>query len=254
MEDTKKNNSLLMSNAFKYIFKDNNWKYKFTILALLEFPYWYFVYSIQLQKDSLGMPNKIALLILGLITIPFAIGYVAKSTRNIMSSLDESNILADWEDNFLNYFLIGVKMLLAVLVSYIIFLIPIFIAAFIMTFYASKNIPLIISLALLSISPLLIFNIIFLALYKNFCSEFNLKAFFDWKDAKRIIWANPKRYLMAFAIPAAFSTLMGIAMGPVLMLTQSTLVLSIFSTIYLTYSMLLSVYLIGNIDKKITSE
>lgn len=93
MEDTKKINSLLISNAFKYIFKDNNWKYKFAILALLEFPYWYFAYTIQFQKDSLGMLNKLALLIFSLITMPFAIGYIAKCTHNIIVSAMNLNLM-----------------------------------------------------------------------------------------------------------------------------------------------------------------
>lgn len=40
-------------------------------------------------------------------------------------------------------------------------------------------------------------------------------------------------------------------MGSLIILTQSSLVFSTLTTIYITYSMLLSVYLIGNIDKNI---
>lgn len=205
-----------ISTAFTYMFKDNDFAYKFIILILLTVPSIYISYLEHVQ--GIKTP-PILLQVLSWVTGIIASGYFAKCTHNIIfSELDETNLLPKWEDDFWGYFGIGFLKGIAYLLITIA-LIP----------------------ASILIVPLLIFLFLTLALDRIFCTDFKMGAYFQWKKAYGLVKQNMSKYIKIALMYIPLTVILVLFV----LLFAKTAVLYVAVPIVTTYYMLVSAYLVG---------
>lgn len=216
-----------VKTAFTYFLSDPEWKYKFTILSMLYFPSAFFFYvcnpkvsSILHYPSSLVIMLLIAMFALFAATSFFAFGYGAKCIQNVIfADENTTDILPKWEDNSLTFLNIAFKKSMAIL------------------FIGLALIPGIILLAI----PILIFNLIYLALDNIFSRNFDMKSYFAWKKAFAIIKSDFGQYVQVFFISIAMS----IASSILTNLSSSIPILVVIIPIYFAYMLLVNAYLIG---------
>lgn len=210
-----------ISNAFTYMFKDSEWKYKMLILVLLTVPS---VYQSYLKDIKHIKEPQILLLIAVIFTSILISGYVAKCIQNIIFSNAENNIqLPAWEDNFWGYFVIGIKKILASLLI-VIALIP----------------------ASILIVPLIIFIFISIVLERIFCEEFNMTSYFQWGKAFDLIKQNPRKYIQILLTYIPLVIILGI----ITLLFFKTPFILVVLPVVTSYYALVSAYLKGIIGSE----
>lgn len=212
-----------ISNAFTYMFKDEDWKYKLGILAMLSFPAMYQSYL----ADIKGVKEPLLILsILAAITSIIISGFYAKCTQNVIFSESETpNLLPKWEDSFFHYFVIGLKKIVATIIIYII-MIP----------------------ASILVIPAVIFAILYPALERVFCTEFKVTSYFSWKRATSLRKQNPSLYIKILLLPFLIILFFVVIM---FVITEiSPLLFAIISPLIICYFFLVYAYLVGMIGSE----
>lgn len=204
-----------ISNAFTYMFKDTEWKYKLIVLTLLSVPS---VYNSYLKDIKHVKEPQILLLLLVIITSILISGYMSKCIQNIIYSNAEAPSLPAWEDDFWGYLIIGLKKILAGILI-LIALIP----------------------GTLLIIPLLIFIFLSIALERIFCEKFDITAYYAWKKAFNLIKLNPGKYIQIILMYIPLI----IALAIIALIFFSTPLILVVLPIVTTYYMLVSAYLKG---------
>lgn len=212
-------------NAFIFMFKDSEWLYKVFILLMLYLPSAYYSNMLS-EKNLIGLnPNNIdyqgvlfCVLLIAL-TMTISTGYLAKCTHNIIKYNGEKSFMPNWEDDFWNYLLIGLKKAIAVTFTSLLLLPTIFLFAI----------------------PPFIFSFIFLALDNVFCIDFKLSAYFDWKKAFSIIVDNKQLYFIILFLAAILSIIPSLCY----LLKLPTILFSLLFAACMTYTTLVYAYLIG---------
>lgn len=205
-----------ISNAFTYMFKDAQWKYKLLVLTLLSVPS---VYQSYLKDIKHVKEPQLILLLLVIITSILMSGYISKCIQNIIySNAENAPMLPAWEDDFGGYFIIGLKKILAGILI-LIALIP----------------------GTLLIIPLLVFIFLTIALERIFCERFDITSYYAWKKAFNLIKLNPTKYIQIILmyIPLV------LALGLITLLFFNTPFILVILPVVATYYALVSAYLKG---------
>lgn len=168
------------------MFKDRDWVYKLGILVLL-----YAgpglcisfnqtdITALKAGNLNLLLSNLLPCILLSAIMCPFIFGYLSKCTHNVIkNNWGDPLTLPNWEDDFLNYFALGIKRGFAIFLI-ILLLIPGSVLLFI---------------------PFLIYGFITFALDNIFCTNFKLNSYFKWGRAFKIISSDYGLYVNALAI------------------------------------------------------
>lgn len=171
-------------NAFNYMFKESDWKFKILILVGLNIPVAMLEGIIIKGSESISIFTSsgglIAILaFMSMFTTAFTFGYCYKIMQNLSNSTGP--ILPEWEDNFINYLkyclLFSVAMLILALAMIIPFLLVI---------------PIIpISIILPFLTP---------ALIAIFVKDFNVTSMLAWKKAFTLIKQDIGLYIKVFLI------------------------------------------------------
>lgn len=216
-----------ISNAFTYMFKDSDWMFKFAILAGLGFPSIYLSYFAEQNKLNptlTQLTTLVGIAIITLITSPIICGYLVKCAQNIIFAKSPNpNILPVWEDNFLNYFIIGIKYAIAVLLIGIV-IIP----------------------GILLIIPFLMYLFLSLALSRVFCTELKISSYFAWKTAMDLIKQDTGKYIRILLTQFVVALIYSLSIN---LLTKS-LIGMIIALFFFTYFVFISAYFIGIIGSE----
>ena len=214
-----------IKNAFTFMFKDPDWIYKLSILALLSVPSSYISYLNHTNSaNSANFLNGAFLLlcIVSMVTSLIVSGYFSKCTQNIIfATHEEANLLPAWEDNFGGFVTIGLKKMLGGLL-----------------------IGLVILPASLLVIPILIFAFISIALERIFCQEFKISSYFAWRKAFNLIKEDGGRY---FLILLTYIPLVLILAVIMLIFMKIPAILMVVLPIITAYYMLVSAYLVGSL-------
>lgn len=213
-------------NAFSYMFKESDWKFKILILFGLNVP------AIMLQGILMSGSELITiltssaglivlLLIITLFTTGSAFGYGYKTMQNL--SNNTGSILPEWEDNFFQYLkyfgLFAVAMLLFSLVMIIpsLLIIPAIIAGF--------------------ITP---------ALIAIFVKDFNATSMLAWKKAFALIKQDSGLYIKVFIMYIGLIILSNVFSMIFMFLVKSSLYLAVLLySLVVAYCQLINAYIIG---------
>lgn len=226
-----------ISNAFTFMFKDPDWVYKLGILLMLHAApgiclAFNFPESLDLQTHSLSLfvstisQFLIPSIILYMILYPFIMGYVSKSTQNVIKTTkNEPVFLPNWEDNFFSYFIIGIQK------SFAIFLLSLL---------------LIPGMILLCI-PVLIYGFIALALDNIFCSDFKVISYFKWGKAFKIVSSNVGLYIIIFIIALFLGLSVIFVQNLHTFFKMSNIFIVFFQSAFSIYTLLVMAYLTGMI-------
>lgn len=231
----------ILIEAFTLIKKDKDYGFKLLILALLFIPTLYVFYNEAKFSSNLNFANiglmgfltmfskfSFLFLILNSITYPFIWGYLSSCTHNVINNVDNEQFLPNWEDDFFNYFGIGIKYSIAIAIIGIALIIP-----------------GIISIGLL----FLLFIFLYPALNNVFCRDYDLKAFFQWKKAYSYVKVNSNLYWAIFG----YYILIKIAIQIINYLFETikapVLLETIFTAIVTAYFMTALAYMTGLIGK-----
>lgn len=226
-----------ISNAFTYMFKDEDWKYKISIFTGLSFIPCLLLQIINLISKHPIIPNPLFLGVFAIFSIIILfssifllIGYTSKCIQNIVfSDGAETALLPKWEDNFNNYYSIGAKKISGVILI---------------------GLALIPSVLLLGI-PFLIFYILLLALDQTFCTKFKVSSYFAWKEAMNLIKANVGQYIIIILLYFIFTVIFNAVFNILFFICGSVpsfgvvSICIILESIIMAYIALMEAFLIG---------
>ncbi len=201
-----------ISNAFTYMFKDSDWKYKlFVMLMFMSPPYILQGILPQLStmiktpaNSSIGFIIALAVVLI-VVTIIFFLtlsGYSIKCANNIIYSNEDSSydsLLPKWEDDFGQFLKLGLKYVAAILLLMFAFLGVGLLGGIIAGIF--KMLPIIsVLMAIAAVIAGLGLTYLALALHSIFYSNYGITSYFQFDKAIKLISYNPKRYLQIFAI------------------------------------------------------
>lgn len=228
-----------ITNAFTFMTNDRDWIYKLFILFMLILASTYahinFVkFILKPAEMSIGINNLLdflkfyfgyafILFLIDAIVLPFITGYLATCAHNIMINKNDPLLLPNWEEKFLNYFVVGTKYSITIFFISTILIIP--------------------SLITLGFAYLA-FLFFWPSLCCIFCENYGLKAFCSWKKAWSFIKKDTKLYLIISSFYAVCNILV-----PILMINFVLLFPVVFSSILIsivfTYLSLAFAYMIA---------
>ena len=224
-----------VSNAFIYMFKGSDRVYKLAIFTLLfAMPAIYVAFCVpdmaniktmsQVQAIQMLTQLMIPTLILSIISFPLAFGYLSKCTHNVIINNEHTNVnLPSWEDDFLNYYTIGVKRCLGMLLICLVLL------------------PASILLGI----PILIYGFIIFALDNIFCTDFKINSYFKWGRAFKIVSSDYSLYVKVLTIAFVLGLLMFVVSSIFSVLKLSGPLSAFIHAACSAYSALVMAYLTG---------
>lgn len=175
-----------ISDAFTYMFKDSDWKYKLFILSALAFPGAFLGYQSESLKTTIEAmtatsDNFLSIALFYVLILIFIIactfifeGYCCKCTQKIIyanAQTSKNDLLPKWEDEFWEYSKIGVSFSIGV-----------------------GFLGLAVSLGAILIVPLLFYIVGYVALKTIFCVDFKMGSFFAWKKALKLMRSDFSHY------------------------------------------------------------
>ena len=189
-----------IKDAFTFMFKDSDWKYKLFVLSALAFPTAFLSFQGENLKSQMtaltkNVENFIPILWVLILILIFVVactflfeGYCCKCTHNVIyknKQSPKSDLLPKWENEFWEYSKIGVNFSIGV-----------------------SFLGLAVVLGSLLIVPILFYIVGYIALKTLFCVDFKMSAFFAWGKAIKLMKSNPSHYLVvmlcSFALYAVF--------------------------------------------------
>jgi len=223
-----------IKNAFTYMFKDVDWRYKLSIFVMLSIPSAFFslerLYAPSfpdMVKTSIFYPLVLLFVSIAMIIVAlFANGYFCKAVRQISNAdlNNEKELLPAWENDFFNFAKVGFFLFIAQIIAALVLIIP-----------------------FLLIVPAILFLVLKPALMKVFCSEFDITSFLAWRKAYALVKENSSSYIKIILTGLAiFMVYTIIAYG--LELTFKPLLLIILPFLS-AYTQLVYAYLYGIIGK-----
>lgn len=242
-----------IKNAFTYMFKDEKWFFKVSLIAIIFILIWAvfcFILSQFLMLIKTVGPNgqpqfnqpefiflNNVLQIFGafvMIIIFYVIGYWAKCTYNIIHNNGADTIsLPSFKDGFLNTYIIGAKLTLSA-------------AALMYLFY-----PAILLFVVPFFVIIFLFGIILVnALKRVFCEEFKFEAFFAWKEGFALIKNNVSLYVSIVLTQIALSI---INIGMLILFYHLKFppnIIALLVGLYTTYVYFVNAYLVGIVGSK----
>lgn len=224
-----------IGNAFTYMFKDADWKYKLFILAALAFPGAFMSYQSDSMKASMatmqGAPDRyLSYFLFLLLMLVFVVictfifeGYCCKCTNKIIYSDNEvspGDLLPAWENEFWQYSKIGIAFSIGV-----------------------GLLGLAVLLGSILIVPILFYMVGYVALKTLFCVDFKIMTFFAWKKAWKLMSSNPSQYFSVIFLSLAVYLVFGI----VAFFCSKSYILSFVTAFAQAYVFLVLAYLRGTL-------
>jgi hypothetical protein len=233
-----------IKNAFTYMFKDGDWKYKLFILLILQLP------SIILGSLSVLMPKMlkgvgldlyiymILLVVISIISGVISLGYFVKCGNNIIycdKNSSQIDVLPKWEDNILQFLKLGSLYYVAIFL----FLTVMFLFGFLGSLFSKILMPLsiIIFLVFLIILPFYLYSAA--AIAALFYINYDIRVFFQIKKIKKIVFYDSKKYFKIISIIAFISILIALIQN----IFMKTFIIFLLIPILQTYLFLVSTYL-----------
>lgn len=222
-------------NSFTFMFTDKDWLYKLGIFTMLfAAPGFYLAFTLPNTEalKTMGaqsfLPIFMPVIVLSIIVYPFTLGYLAKCTQNVINdSVYEAGYLPNWEDGFFNYFALGIKRILAMLLICL----------------------LLIPGSILLCIPWLIYGFITCALDNVFCTNFEIGAYFKWGKAFKIIGANFGLYIQILMVIFFLGLFFALFQLLFSLLKLSSLLVLVLQSLGTVYTSLVAAYLTGLIGE-----
>ncbi len=230
-----------ISNAFTFMKQDSDWVFKLSILALFLLPTSYIQFSmvhsgIGLHPTNIGfeqflksfLENSTLSVLIESITYPFVWGYLSVCTHNVINNTDKGSFLPRWEDGFFNYYNIGIKYSVAILI-----------------FGLAVIVPGVLTIGILFLA----FAFIYPALNNIFCQDYEITSFLFWKKAysngkeSSIYWPILGISIVIGILLQVLNSFIGIFKLPIIV--EATLF-----TVVNTYLLLILAYIYGLVGQK----
>lgn len=243
-----------ISNAFTYLFKDPEWKFKSFIIYMISIVPLGLMYFTQtymkthmtakttqeLSSISVVIGVLMFTQILSLVLSILMSGYENKSLHNLIYQEESSEnpiFLASWEENIGELLRIGLFYFFAILL----FLLSMFLLMGIGLLF-SKIIPIVSAIfIIISAIIMLIFSFYVPALQAIFATKYELNSFFRFKKAQKVVGYGTGNYLKILFIMFLASIVTSI----VVTLLKSSIFLFIIAPFLTTYTFFVYIYLKG---------
>lgn len=210
----KKMNGII-ANAFTFMFKDSDWKYKLMLLLFITIPSSLMAYlsenfkNVKTDDPQLLIYVAIFFIVVTSITTLLFEGYCDKCSQIVMNAKNKTtnkNLLPHWENNFWGFVKIGFVFNVALSV-FIIF------GGIIIAYFFVKNVTSMSDISSTSavlelFKPLyipfgiafVIFFFFYVALKAVFCVDFKTSSLFALRRANKLIWNNIGYYFVVVVI------------------------------------------------------
>jgi len=235
--------------AFTFMFKEQDWKSKFFILALLSFPNYLAVYlagkfsGLRIDNVPILLCFAIILSVIVVVTLLFIEGYCNKCSQKVINMAENTEgLLPQWKNNFWCFFKIGFSFYVAIFIALAAVMGVVFFAATASS--VAKLIWPVIILCVLTLLIIFLYAFCYVALRANFCTNFKVSSMFAFKKAKKIIFYDFFHYLSVAIIILSLS----IALGDFLQATEACpYIFLLLSPIINAYIFLVFAYLRGTL-------
>ena len=245
-----------MSEAFSFMFKDNDWKFKMFILYLLSLVSYILAYysnelteTIKATKNySLAVPFVGVLILSFVLSLPI-LGYSFKSINNLIYSQPQSenfNMLPRWENDFFSYIMVGLRYIGAsLLIGLCVGLLFIAVSAI-----ASVSKLFLSILMIVLIILALIYAYYFPALEVIFAMSYDFLALFKVKKAAELVKYGTSKYIRVLLLISLVSIIFSIISA----LCAKSILLIILVPIINVYTFFVYVYLKSYIAYEVPAE